>query len=136
MNFSRKLKKTVAILLATLLFVTNFSTSSAAIIDIAVFDYNEEFTWRSIPEPVTLQLDCDAVSFCAVCEDNATDNLTCFIVDQTHGGVFSDTFSFDADGTTTTYGCSFPTGVYKIYFVGNDDIVKTSAAVVFTKYDL
>lgn len=131
----KKTKRIHSILLALILAFTFFPTTKAQASDyINVSAYEDcDFYGRSAPEPIVLQLDCDAISFCGLSEGEI-DNVTCVIVDITNDGVYSKTFSFDTDGSVTTYESYFPEGRYKVYFVGDPDILKTNALVVFSKY--
>lgn len=133
-----KFSKTIALtlLLAIMVsFVPKVNTSASTVNLCKYIDKN--FTWRSAPEGIYLDLEYDTISLGAICEGDTIDNLTCHIDDVTdsHPGVFSCTFDIAADGTVTTFSRSFAEGRYKIYFTGNADITKTFACIAFTKKD-
>lgn len=139
MIINRRNKRRIATLLSMLMMsigilTCNYTIASADVLDVTAYEYNEEFTDQSFPEPFTLQLDCDTISMLAICEGDTIDNLTCYIVDITHNHLYDASFSFDTDGTTWTYYCAFPSGQYLVYFVGDGNIVKTSAGLVFSKF--
>ena len=110
-------------------------SASADIIDVALYqDWN--FYGRSDPEYIGLQVDADSVSFYAQCESTPDEPelLSCYIIGYTNPS-FSYSFEFYADESVTTYAYAFPSGLYKIYFVGSTDLKKTHAYTIFTKVD-
>lgn len=132
-----KFSKTIALtlLLAIMVSVPKVNTSASTVNLCKYIDKN--FTWRSAPEAIYLDLDYDTISLGAICEGEQADQLICHINDVTdsHPGVFSKTCAFKADGEVHPLPYDFPKGRYKIYFTGNADITKTFACIVFTKKD-
>ncbi len=102
-------------------------------IDVAGYqDWN--FTWRSMPEMLELQLKCDTISAYAVCENESVDYLTLHISDWSNHDYDTD-FSFPANGSLRTLARSLPEGLYQIYATGDSDITKTHLVVVFSQFD-
>ena len=130
------MKKIFALTLALVMALcgTCFS-ANAAIINVAQF-MDWDFYGRSCTEYVGLQMDADTVSFYAECNDtpDTPELLVCYIKGVTNPN-FAHTFEFYADGTVTTYGYGFPTGLYQIYFVGSSSVLKDIAVVTFTQLD-
>ncbi len=130
----QKAKKIIAALLAIMLIaVAPVNAQAGGYMDISAF-IEKNFTDRSTPEPISIDSNCDIVSFCGTCEGDTVDKVVCHIVDKTYGGAFSQTFIFNADGGVTTYNFAFPAGVYKVSFTGNPDILKTTSTVIFSRY--
>lgn len=102
--------------------------------DIAMYQ-DWRFTWRSAPENVVLQADCDTISLHATCEGDVVDTLVCHIIDVTHEGQHDADLPFTANGSVTTLDWAFPAGRYKIYFTGDTNIQKTYALAVFTRFN-
>lgn len=130
----QKAKKIIATLLAIMLIaVAPVNAQAGGYADITGF-VEKNFTSRSTPEPISIDNDCDIVSFYGTCEGDTVDKVVCHIVDKTYGGAFSQTFIFNADGGATTYNFAFPAGVYKVSFTGSPEILKIRAEVVFSRY--
>lgn len=134
MKKKQKAKKIIAALLAIMLIaVAPVKAQAGGYMDISGF-IEKNFTDRSTPELISIDSDCDIVSFYGSCEGDAVDEVVCHIVDRTYGGAFSQTFIFNADGGVTMYGFAFPAGVYKLNFTGSSEIKKTRVEVVFSRY--
>ena len=89
-----------------------------------------DFTTRSSPEPVDLQEDCNAIAFIATCANDATDTLVFHAIDHTHGGLYSLSISFEANGKTQREYWSLPAGKYTFYVTGSANIMKNEVLVV------
>ena len=131
------MKKIFALTLALVmaLFGTCYSLSANAYVNVAQF-MDWDFYGRSCTEYVGLQMDADTVSFYAECNEtpDTPEVISCYIAGVTYPS-YTNSFEFTADGTVTTYGYAFPTGLYKIYFVGNPTVLKDIAVVTFTQLD-
>lgn len=100
------------------------------VLNIAFYE-DKWFTEISEAEPITLHMDADSISFCAVCHDrNATDTIFCHITDL-NGGTFNYTIPFEADGSVITDFISIPAGTYRVFFTGNTEYIE-HAIVAFT----
>lgn len=130
------MKKIISLTLAIVLcFCTICVSANADIVDIAYYrDWN--FDDLSAPEYVALTADADSVSFWGSCVNtpDEPESLTAFIIGVTNP-LCSVALDFDADGSVTTYPYAFPQGLYRVYFVGNEDVEKAYAYAVFTKVD-
>lgn len=130
------MKKILALTLALVMALcgTCFS-ADAATIDVAQF-MDWDFYGRSCTEYVGLSMDTDTVSFYAECHEtpDTPELISCYIIGVTNS-IYSNSFEFYANGTVTTYGYGFPAGLYKIYFVGNPNVLKDYGVVTFTKLD-
>ena len=136
----QKLLKNTKILFIIFTFVVLIANSVPAfaatnitgdnVITIAYYE-DKWFTEISEAEPITLRLDTDSISFCAVCHDrNATDTILCHITDL-NGGLYNLTIPFEADGSVTTDFISLPAGTYRVFFTGNTEYIE-HAIVAFT----
>lgn len=93
------------------------------------WDY--DFTWTSCPEYIGFSRDCDVISFYAECEDpSQTDTLLLVINDFDSGLPFA-RYPFEANGEVYTISDDFPAGQYEVYFIGDANIVKHCAYVMF-----
>ena len=130
------MKKLLALTLALVMALcgTCFS-ADAAMINVAQF-MDWDFYGRSCTEYVGLQMDADTVSFYAECNEtpDTPEVLSCVIMGVTNPSLYN-SFEFYADGTVTTYYSGFPTGLYRIYFIGSSDVLKDIAVVTFTQLD-
>ena len=136
----KKFTSLVLMSLLTLALVVPASSAKAATVfdsvatyankDVALY-HDIDFYGRSEPEFVTLTQATDTVSVYATCEGDDIDNLTCHISDW-NGGSFNYALDFNADGSVTTFPIKFPAGKYKVFFTGNDYILKTDAIVIFS----
>lgn len=106
-----------------------------SVINIAA--YNDwRFYGASAKEFIDLNMDCDTISLIATCaEENATDNLSFYIMDYTHDGDFNTVLSFPADGTVTTFALRLPAGQYAGYFIGDPYVKKAQGTAVFTRIE-
>lgn len=130
------MKKILCLFLAIVMALcgTCFS-ASADIVTVALYR-DWDFCGRSSPEYLGLQIDSDTVSFFAECTSTPDEPelLVAHIIGVTYPA-YSTTFDFYADGSVTTYPYAFPSGLYKIYFVGDPDVEKSYAYAVFTTID-
>lgn len=128
-------KKIIAVVLVfTLAFSISAPCQTARAstpVDLSVY-VDRNFYGESAAEPIHLNEDCSLISFYAISDGDEIDNLTCCIRDDSHNGLNSCTFNFNADGSTTTVSYYLPAGRYTIYFTGNSDILKTYGCALFS----
>ena len=111
---------------------SKYSTCSTyGLVDIAAYR-DWDFTSKSAPEFVYLSEPCDTISLWATCDGEIDTAIICEILDMDHGGIYSKTLVFEGDESVKTYFLTLPAGVYKVWFVGDVNIPKTKATVVFT----
>lgn len=106
--------------------------STYGLVDLAAYR-DWDFTSKSAPEFVYLSERCDTISLWATCDGEIDTAIICEILDMDHGGIYSKTLVFEGDESVKTYLLTLPAGVYKVWFVGDVNILKTKAMVVFTK---
>ena len=128
------LRRLFAFLMVAILSITFIpeSIAKADVEDIALYE-DRSFYGQSAPEIVELDVDCACVSFYATCEGNIADTLIAYIVNLQSG--HTDTFIFDADGSVDTTFSDFEEGEYRVFFIGNSNIKKLNAIMVFTEID-
>lgn len=130
----KKAKKLLAFVLASCLLFAGTTMSAEAATTISQYR-DGNFTEYSPAELIYLTDSTDVVTFIGHCEGDATDLVTCHIVDRDYGGVYNYSFDFWADGEALLYECYFPPGEYRIYFTASANILKTSVLVDFSKVD-
>lgn len=130
------MKKIICLSLALIMALCGACFSAdASIVEVALYR-DWDFYGRSTPEYIGLQVAADSVSFYAECEStpDTPELLTGHVIGITNP-TFSHTFEFYADETVTTYPYAFPTGLYKVYFIGSTTVKKTYACATFTAVD-
>ena len=130
----RSFKKILATLLTACLVLTGTAIAANAATTITQF-VDGNFTSNSPAELIYLQEDCDVVTFVGHCQGDEVDLVSCHIVDRSHGGIYTASFDFYADGSATLFENAFPAGEYRIYFTGSSDILKTRVVADFAQAD-
>ncbi len=119
------------LLIIALLISSNISIKASNFVDFASYE-SLEFYGRSAPELIPLEMSTDSISFVAYSDGDTPDELLCYIQAYDDSG-FELVVPILADGHVKAFAYQIPAKEYKVFFVGNKNIRKSNAFIIFTK---